>query len=116
MHVRRCRRQAAAARRSRQRKKLVQRDGGYAFGPHLLKVAKRSWQANGGTFAADELVATNVTDFSPYLLKIRNAKPDRCSTVAGAQINQLHEAYRNTDCRIHWRVRVRHRSGVGRAK
>jgi branched-chain amino acid transport system substrate-binding protein len=58
----------------------------YAFGHDLLKVAKGFMTANGGTFAADELVPTDVTDFSPFLLKIRNAKPDLVvSNLAGAQ-------------------------------
>ena len=66
----------------------------YAFGHDLLKVAKRFMQANGVTFAADELVATNVTDFSPYLLKIRNAKPDLVvSNLAGAQITNFMKQY-----------------------
>jgi len=66
----------------------------YAFGHDLLRVAKRFMQANGGTFAADELVATNVTDFSPYLLKIRNAKPDLVvSNLAGAQITNFMKQY-----------------------
>jgi branched-chain amino acid transport system substrate-binding protein len=66
----------------------------YAFGHDLLRVAKRFMQANGGEFAADELVATNVTDFSPYLLKIRNAKPDLVvSNLAGAQIGNFMKQY-----------------------
>ena len=66
----------------------------YAFGHDLLKVAKRFMLANGGTFAADELVPTNVTDFSPYLLKIRNAKPDLViSNLAGAQITNFMKQY-----------------------
>ena len=48
----------------------------YAFGHDLLKVAKRFMEGNGGKFAADELVPTDATDFSAYLLKIRSAKPD----------------------------------------
>ncbi|MEP6609419.1 MAG: ABC transporter substrate-binding protein [Burkholderiaceae bacterium] len=66
----------------------------YAFGHDLLRVAKRFMQAHGGEFAADELVATNVTDFSPYLLKIRNAKPDLVvSNLAGAQIGNFMKQY-----------------------
>jgi branched-chain amino acid transport system substrate-binding protein len=66
----------------------------YAFGHDLLKVAKRFMQANGGTFAADELVPTNVADFSPYLLKIRNAKPDLVvSNLAGVQITNFMKQY-----------------------
>src|SRR5438046_8467098 len=44
----------------------------YAFGHDLLKVAKRFMTKNGGEVAADELVATDVTDFSPFMLDIRN--------------------------------------------
>src|SRR4051812_49144447 len=47
----------------------------YAFGHDLLRVAKKFMEANGGQFAADKLVPTDVTDFSPLLLEIRNAKP-----------------------------------------
>ena len=66
----------------------------YAFGHDLLKVAKRFMQANGGEFAADELVPTNVADFSPYLLKIRNAKPDLViSNLAGVQITNFMKQY-----------------------
>ena len=36
----------------------------YAFGHDLLRVAKRFMEANGGQFAADELVPTDATDFS----------------------------------------------------
>src|ERR1700704_2408544 len=66
----------------------------YAFGHDLLKVAKRFMTANGGEFAADELVATDAADFSPYLLKIRNAKPDLVvSNLAGAQITNFMKQY-----------------------
>jgi branched-chain amino acid transport system substrate-binding protein len=66
----------------------------YAFGHDLLKAAKRFMLANGGEFAADELVPTDVADFSPYLLKIRNAKPDIViSNLAGAQITNFMKQY-----------------------
>jgi branched-chain amino acid transport system substrate-binding protein len=66
----------------------------YAFGHDLLKVAKRFMTKNGGEFAADELVATDVTDFSPFMLKIRNAKPDLViSNLAGAQITNFMKQY-----------------------
>jgi branched-chain amino acid transport system substrate-binding protein len=48
----------------------------YAFGHDLLRVAKIFLSANAGNLIGDELIATDVTDFSPYLLKIRQAKPD----------------------------------------
>ena len=66
----------------------------YAFGHDLLRVAKRFMAANGGEFAADELVPTDVADFSPYLLKIRNAKPDMVvSNLAGNQIGNFMKQY-----------------------
>ena len=57
-------------------KKLYALTADYAFGHDLLRVAKIFLNANGGNLIGDELVATDVTDFSPYLLKIRQSKPD----------------------------------------
>src|SRR5512132_4076088 len=66
----------------------------YAFGHDLLRVAKKFMEANGGQFAADELVATDVTDFSPYLLKIRQARPDLVvSNLAGNQVTNFVKQY-----------------------
>ena len=66
----------------------------YAFGHDLLKAAKRFMLANGSEFAADELVPTDAADFSAYLLKIRNAKPDLVvSNLAGAQITNFMKQY-----------------------
>src|SRR6185369_17177838 len=38
----------------------------YAFGHDLLKVAKMFMEKNGGQFAADELIPTDISDFSPF--------------------------------------------------
>ena len=66
----------------------------YAFGHDLLRVAKRFMEGNGGQFAADELVPTDATDFSPYLLKIRQARPDLVvSNLAGNQITNFIKQY-----------------------
>ena len=66
----------------------------YAFGHDLLRVAKKFMEANGGQFAADELVPTDVNDFSPYLLKIRQAQPDLViSNLAGNQITTFLKQY-----------------------
>jgi branched-chain amino acid transport system substrate-binding protein len=66
----------------------------YAFGHDLLRVAKRFMEANGGNFAADKLVPTDATDFSPLLLEIRNAKPDLViSNLAGNQITNFLKQY-----------------------
>ena len=66
----------------------------YAFGHDLLRVAKRFMAAHGGEFAADKLVPTDTTDFSPLLLEIRNAKPDLViSNLAGNQITNFLKQY-----------------------
>ena len=66
----------------------------YAFGHDLLKVAKRFMEGNGGQFAADELVPTDASDFSPFLLKIRQARPDLVvSNLAGNQITNFLKQY-----------------------
>jgi branched-chain amino acid transport system substrate-binding protein len=66
----------------------------YAFGHDLLRVAKGFMEKNGGQFAADELVPTDATDFSPYLLKIRQTRPDLViSNLAGNQITNFIKQY-----------------------
>ena len=66
----------------------------YAFGHDLISVARRFLGANGGKFAGDELVPTDATDFSSYLLKIRNAKPDLVVlNLAGNQITNFLKQY-----------------------
>lgn len=66
----------------------------YAFGHDLLRVSKRFMEANGGDFAGDELVPTDATDFSAYLLKIRSAKPDLVViNLAGNQITNFLKQY-----------------------
>jgi branched-chain amino acid transport system substrate-binding protein len=66
----------------------------YAFGHDLLKVAKRFMEANGGQFAADELVPTDFSDFSTILTKIRSTNPDLVvSNLAGVQITNFLKQY-----------------------
>jgi branched-chain amino acid transport system substrate-binding protein len=66
----------------------------YAFGHDLLKVSKRFMEGNGGNFAGDDLVPTDATDFSAYLLKIREAKPDLVViNLAGNQITNFLKQY-----------------------
>jgi branched-chain amino acid transport system substrate-binding protein len=70
----------------------------YIFGHDLLAAAKRFFGANQGNLIGDELIATDVTDFSPYLLKIRQAKPDVvCSNLAGNQVTTLIKQYAEFD-------------------
>ena len=75
-------------------KKFFTLTADYIFGHDLARAAKTFFDANGGKLIGDELVATDVTDFSPYLLKIRQAKPDVvCSNLAGNQVTNLVKQY-----------------------
>jgi branched-chain amino acid transport system substrate-binding protein len=66
----------------------------YLFGHDLAKAAKKFIAGHGGTVIADELVATDATDFSPYLLKVRQAKPDLIATnLGGNQVTNFVKQY-----------------------
>jgi len=75
-------------------KRIYSLTADYLFGHDLAKAAKNFYTANGGIQIGDELVATDVTDFSPYLLKIRQARPDLVSTnLAGNQVTNFVKQY-----------------------
>src|ERR1700754_2242569 len=75
-------------------KKFYTLTADYIFGHDLARAAKSFFDANGGKLISDELFATDVTDFSPYLLKIRQSKPDVvCSNLAGNQVTNLVKQY-----------------------
>jgi len=75
-------------------KKFFTLTADYIFGHDLLNAAKRFFAANQGNLIGDELIGTDVTDFSPYLLKVRQAKPDVvCSNLAGNQVTTLIKQY-----------------------
>jgi branched-chain amino acid transport system substrate-binding protein len=75
-------------------KKFYTLTADYLFGHDLAASARRFFNDNGGQLIGDDLVATDVTDFSPYLLKIRQAKPDIvCSNLAGNQVTNLIKQY-----------------------
>jgi branched-chain amino acid transport system substrate-binding protein len=75
-------------------KKFYTLTADYIFGHDLAGAAKTFFNENGGQLVGDELVATDVTEFSPYLLKIRQAKPDVvCSNLAGNQVTNLIKQY-----------------------
>jgi len=75
-------------------KKFYTLTADYIFGHDLRGAAKVFFDANGGNLIGDELIATDVTDFSPYLLKIRQAGPDIvCSNLAGNQVTSLIKQY-----------------------
>jgi branched-chain amino acid transport system substrate-binding protein len=75
-------------------KKFFTLTADYVFGHDLARAAKTFFDGHGGKLIGDELVATDVTDFSPYLLKIRQAQPDVvCSNLAGNQVTTLIKQY-----------------------
>jgi branched-chain amino acid transport system substrate-binding protein len=75
-------------------KKFFSLTADYLFGHDLLRVSKRFYAANGATLIGDELIATDVTDFSPYFLKIRQARPDVvASNLAGNQVTTFLKQY-----------------------
>jgi len=75
-------------------KKIYSLTADYAFGHDLTSVAKRFFAQNNGQLVTDDLVPTDATDFSAYLLKIRNAKPDLViSNLAGNQITNFLKQY-----------------------
>lgn len=75
-------------------KKIFFLTSDYLFGHDLAKAAKAFCAANGGTVVGDELTATDTTDFSPFLLKIRQAKPDLVATnLGGNQVTNFVKQY-----------------------
>ncbi len=66
----------------------------YVFGHDLLAAAKKFFDANNATLVTDELVATDVTDFSPFLIKVRQTQPDVvCLNLAGNQVTNFVKQY-----------------------
>ena len=75
-------------------KRIYSLTADYIFGHDLAGAANNFFAAHGGTKIGDELVATDVTDFSPYLLKIRQANPDLVATnLAGNQVTTFVKQY-----------------------
>ena len=66
----------------------------YAFGHDLLKARSASCRPTAASSRPTSWCPPTSTDFSPYLLKIRNAKPDLVvSNLAGAQITNFMKQY-----------------------
>jgi branched-chain amino acid transport system substrate-binding protein len=66
----------------------------YAFGHDLLNVAKRFMSGNNANHAGDDLIPTDLNDFSPFMLKIRAARPDVVIlNLAGTQITNFLKQY-----------------------
>ena len=75
-------------------RKFITLTADYVFGHDLLRAAKLFFEAHDATLIGDELIATDVTDFSPYLLKISQTKPDVvCCNLAGNQVTNLVKQY-----------------------
>jgi branched-chain amino acid transport system substrate-binding protein len=75
-------------------KKIYFLTSDYLFGHDLAKAAKAFCAANGGSVVGDDLTATDTTDFSPFLLKIRQAKPDLVATnLGGNQVTNFVKQY-----------------------
>jgi len=67
----------------------------YAFGHDLYRCSKRLLTEHGGQEVAHDLIPTGTTDFSAYMIKIRNAKPDLVfSNLAGADITNFLKQYK----------------------
>lgn len=75
-------------------KKIYALTSDYLFGHDLSRAAKNFFARNGGTVIGDELVPTDLTDFSPQLLKIRQARPDLIATnLGGNQVTNFVKQY-----------------------
>lgn len=75
-------------------KKFMTLTADYVFGHDLLAAAKAFFDANDAELIADELVATDVTDFSPFLIKVRQNQPDVvCLNLAGNQVTNFVKQY-----------------------
>ena len=48
----------------------------YAFGHDLYRVSTRFLAEHGGTNLGNDMVPTDTKDYGPYIVKLRNAKPD----------------------------------------
>lgn len=75
-------------------KKIFFLTSDYLFGHDLAKAARAFCAAHGGTVVGDELTATDTTDFSPFLIKIRQARPDLVATnLGGNQVTNFVKQY-----------------------
>lgn len=75
-------------------KKIYFLTADYAYGHDLSRVGKKFVEANNGEVAWEDLVPTDATDFSAYILKLRQARPDLViSNLAGNQITNFVKQY-----------------------
>lgn len=75
-------------------KKFMTLTADYVFGHDLLAAAKHFFDANNATLITDEKVPTDLTDFSPFLIKVRQNKPDVVAlNLAGNQVTNFVKQY-----------------------
>lgn len=75
-------------------KKIYFLTADYAYGHDLSRVGKKYVENNNGEVAWEDLVPTDATDFSAYILKLRQARPDLIiSNLAGNQITNFVKQY-----------------------
>lgn len=75
-------------------KKIYFLTADYAYGHDLSRVGKNFVTENNGDVAWEDLVPTDATDFSGYILKIRQERPDLIiSNLAGNQITNFVKQY-----------------------
>jgi len=73
----------------------------YAFGHDLYRCSKRLLTEHEGQEIAHDMIPTGTTDFSAYMIKIRNAKPDLVfSCLAGADITNFLKQYKEFGSKI----------------
>lgn len=71
-------------------KKIYFLTADYAYGQDLSRVGKKFIESQGGEVAWEDLVPTDSTDFSAYILKLRRAQPELIiSNLAGNQITNF---------------------------
>lgn len=70
----------------------------YAFGHDLFRVSSRFLKENGGVLLGNDMIPTNTADYSAYILKLRQAKPDYVFlNLAGVDQTTFLKQYREYD-------------------
>jgi branched-chain amino acid transport system substrate-binding protein len=70
----------------------------YAFGHDLFRVSSRFLKENGGVLIGNDMIPTNTPDYSAYILKLRQAKPDYVFlNLAGVDQTTFLKQYREYD-------------------
>ncbi|WP_114966070.1 ABC transporter substrate-binding protein [Alkalilacustris brevis] len=75
-------------------KRFITLTADYIFGHDLLAAARNFFDANNAIHLSDELVPTDITDFSALILKVRQSQPDIvCLNLAGNQVTNFVKQY-----------------------